>query len=257
MFYNIIDVDANDFDFKQQRSLNHNLKLLKDYKKTSKLVSTKTLKKGTLLFKEGDPVKGIYFITEGIVKVFYDCCDKKKSVLKLASKGDIVGISSINSHFYMASAVVVKPIKAYFINQKNLKSILKENGKLNFILVNFLAMKLRFQEIRQKHLSLFSAEDRIIDALLLTAYKFGEKNSQGLELSIGAARKDIASLANTSTEKVIRTLSTLNKQKLIVKKGRRDLIIKDEKKLLDHLTKYFKLPEGLNENDYTYPILFY
>lgn len=257
MYYNIIDFDVNNFEFKQQRSLNYNLNLLKDYKDTSKLISVKTLKKGTLLFKEGNPVNGIYFIIEGIVKVFYDCYDKKKNTLELASKGDIVGLSSLNSNFYMASAVVVKPIKAYFINQKNFKSILKENGKLNFILVNFLAMKLHFQEVRHKHLSLFLAEDRIIDAIFLTAYKFGVKTGKGLEISIGAARKDIASLANTSTEKVIRTLTTLNKQKLIVKKGSRDLIIKDEKKLLDRLTKYFKLPVGINDNDYSYPNLFY
>jgi len=151
---------------------------------------------------------------------------------------------------------VVKPTKAYFINQKNLKSILKENGKLNFILVNFLSMKLRFQEIRHKHLSLFLAEDRIIDALLLTAYKFGEKTKEGLEISIGAARKDIASLASTSTEKVIRTISTLNRQKVISKKGRH-IIINDEKKLLANLTKYFKLPEGITENNLSYPNLFY
>lgn len=257
MFYNVIDIDTTNIDFKQQRSLNYNLKLLKDYKETSKLVNNKTFKKGTLLFKEGHPVNGIYFILEGVVKVFYDCYDKKKNTLKFASKGDIVGLSSLNSNFYMASAVVVKPIKAYFIDQKNLKSILKENGKLNFILVNFLALKLRFQEVRHKHLSLFLAEDRIIDALLLTAYKFGKKTNQGLEITFGSARKDIASLANTSTEKVIRTLSILSKQNLIEKKGRRILVIKNEKELLNHLTKYYKLHEDTYDNDYTYPNLFY
>jgi len=257
MFYNVIDIDASNIDFNQKRSLGYNLKLLKDYKETSKLVRIKTFKKGTILFKERNPVKGIYFIIEGIVKTYNECNAKKQNTLRFMSQGDIVGISSLNSSYYMASAVVVKPTKAYFINQKNLKSILKENGKLNFILVNFLSMKLRFQEIRHKHLSLFLAEDRIIDALLLTAYKFGKKTKEGLEISIGAARKDIAALASTSTEKVIRTISTLNKQNLISKKGRRNLVIKDEKKLLAELTKYFQLPEEITDNNLTYPNLFY
>ena len=256
MFYNIIDTDVSNIDFNQKRSLSHNLKLLKDYKETSKLVTIKTFKKGTILFKERHPVNGVYFILDGIVKIYNECNARKQNTLRFVTKGDIVGISSLNSSYYMASAVVVKPTKAYFINQKNLKSILKENGKLNFILVNFLSMKLRFQEIRHKHLSLFLAEDRIIDALLLTAYKFGEKTKEGLEISIGAARKDIASLASTSTEKVIRTISTLNRQKVISKKGRH-IIINDEKKLLANLTKYFKLPEGITENNLSYPNLFY
>lgn len=257
MFYNSVDIDTSNFNFNQQRSLSYNLKLLKDYRKTSKLVNITTFKKGTLLFKERSPVNGIYFIIDGIVRIYHDCKAKRQNTLRFVTKGDIVGLSSLNSEYYMASAVVVKPIKAYFINQKNLKSILKENGKLNFILVNFLAMKLRFQEIRHKHLSLFSAEDRIIDALLLTAYRFGDKTQEGLEITIGAARKDIAYLANTSTEKVIRTLSVLNRQNLISKKGRRNLIIKDEKKLLNNLTRYFQLPEEIPDTNFSYPNLFY
>ena len=257
MFYNKIDLGVSNINFNQQRSVSYNLKLLKDYKETSKLVSIQTYKKGALLFKERNPVSGIYFIIEGIVKLYNDSDGKKQNTLRYLSKGDIVGISSLNYPIYTANAVVVKSLKAYYINQKNLKSILKENGKLNFILVNFLAMKLRFQDVRHKHISLFSAEDRIIDALLLTACKFGDKTDRGLEISVGASRKDPASMARTSTEKVIRTLSKLNRQKYIIKNGRHNLIIKDEKKLLDSLTKYFKLPEALSEKDYSYPNLFY
>ena len=257
MFYNKIDIDVSNINFNQQRSLTHNLKLLKDYKETSKLITIKTFKSRTVLFKERHPVNGIYFIIDGVVKIYNECNAKKQNTLRYVSKGDIVGLSSLNANRYMASAVVVKATHAYFINQKNLKSILKENGKLNFILVNFLSMKLRFQEIRHKHISLFKAEDRIIDALLLTAHKFGESTKEGLEISIGSARKDIAALASTSTEKVIRCISNLNRQKLISKKGRHNIVIKDEKKLLDRLIKYFKLPDDLNDTEYSYPSLFY
>ena len=254
--YNLNDIDINNINFKQRRSLHYNLKLISNNKETSHLISIETINKGLFLAEERKPVNGIYFILEGMVKVFNSDRDKKVKILRLVSKGDIVGLSSLNSTFYWSSAIALTPVKAYFINQKNLKTILKINCKLSLLLVNFLALKLRHYEVRQKHLSIFSAADRVIDALLLTAYKFGNTTDQGLEVSICTYRKDIASFANTTPEKVIRTLSDLKKQNYIEINGKH-IVIKDKKVLVDHLVKYLSHTEELSDMNFCYPNLFY
>ena len=254
--YNLNDQGINNTNCKYRRSLNHNLRLIANYKATSHLIGIKKFKKDFLLVLERNPVNGIHFILKGKVKVFNTSINNKIQVLRLASKGDLIGLSSLNSLHYWSSAMAVESVKTYFINLKNLKTILKTNIKLSFLFVNALALYLRHYEMRQQHLSLFPASERVIDALLLTAYKFGKKTSQGLELSICTSRKEIASFANTTKEKVIRTLSNLRVKKYISIEGKK-IIIKDKGALVDKLKKYCctnNLPEEFN---LCYPNFFY
>lgn len=48
-------------------------------------------KKGQQIFKEGDPVKGIYFIYDGKVKVHKYWDEEKEFIVRFANKGDILG----------------------------------------------------------------------------------------------------------------------------------------------------------------------
>lgn len=254
--HNLNDQDLNNIHFKHRRSLNYNLKLIANYKATSHLIDLRKIEKGHFLVEERKYVHGIYFILKGKVKVFNEGFDDRIKILRLVSKGEIVGLSSLNASHYWSSAIVVEDVEAYFIDLKNLKTILKTNIKLSFLFVNALALKLQHYEMRQKYLSLFQSAERIIDALLLTAYKFGEKTSEGLEFSVGTSRKDIAAFANTTKENVIRTFSKLKADKLILIEGKK-ITIKNKEALIDKLKKYSKSKNPTIDFDFFYPNLFY
>jgi len=254
--YNFNDIDLDNKNFKQRRRLFNNLKLIIGKKDTSNLISIKHIKKGNFLAIEGEPVNGIYFILEGKAKVFNAGLNQKNQILRLVSKGDIVGLSSLNSTRYWSSVMVIESVKAYFINLKNLKFILKSNNKLSILLVNSLALKLRHYEVRQKHLSLLPASERVIDALLLTAYKFGVTSDQGIEISSGTSRKDLASFANTSAEKAIRTLSYLKSIRHIEICGKK-IVIKNKDGLINLLSKQLENVEESTDLKVFYPNLFY
>jgi CRP-like cAMP-binding protein len=121
----------------------------------------------------------------------------------------------------------MEKIKAYFIDLEHLHFILQNNVKLSLLLINALAFKLHQHEIRQKHLALFSARERIIDALLTITNIFGKTINRGIEISVGTTRKDIANFANTSTEFAIRALSDLKSKKYILLKGKKIIIEKE------------------------------
>jgi len=241
--------------YKQKRSLYKELELIANNTSTSYLISIKEINNGLFLAEERKPVNGIYFILEGKVKVFNSVKDQKIQILRLATKGDIIGLSSLNSANYWSSAIVIENVKAYFINLKNLKFILKSNNKLSLLLVNSLALKLQHYEVRQMHLSLFPASERVIEALLLIAYKFGKTTDRGLEVSTCTSRTDIASFANTTSEKAIRTLSSLKSKKHIEVKGKY-IIIKYKEGLINMLSKYLGTNESTDFN-LDSPDLFY
>jgi len=174
----------------------------------------------------------------------------------LVTIGDIVGFSSLNSAYYWSSAVVVEDCEAYFINLKNLKTILKSSNKIALLFLDGIAMRLRHYEIRQKHLSLLPVPERIIDVLMLTAFKFGVATKRGPEISVCNSRKDFASFANTSIESTSRILRKLNLKKIISIEGK-TIIILDKDKLVNRLKKHSSKENIVEEFNYCYPDLYY
>ena len=242
-------------NFKYQRGLKYNLKLIYKTENTSNLIQFENINKGCYLIEERKPVKGIYFILKGKVKVFNTASNNNSQTLRLLSNGDIVGMSSFNALKYWSSAVVVEDVEAYFIKLKNLKDILYSNNTLSLLFLNAIAKRLRHYEIRQKHLSLLPASVRVIDALLLTAYKFGNATSEGLEISTCTSRKDLSALASTSTEIVIRTLSFLKSKKHISIKGRY-ILINNTDELISQLKQYSTSGNLIGESYTCYPKYF-
>lgn len=234
------------------------LKLIAKQEDTSQLISTQIFEKKQFLVKEKEPVKGIYFILNGSVKIYNTGLNNKYQILRLATRGDMVGLSSLNSVHYWASAVALNSVKAYFINIKNLLFILNSDSRLSLLLINSLSFKLRHYEIRQKHKSLFPASERIIDVLLLISYKCGKVSRKGIEISTCTARKDIASFSNTSPEKTIRTLSYL-KSKNLIDVDNTVILIKNKDELINKL-KPFCCKDNIGEKNWKnscYPEMYY
>src|SRR5450631_4821790 len=74
------------------------------------------LKKGELLFREGDKVAGIYFVCSGKVKVHKQWGTEKELILRFAGKGEIVGHRGLgHDNLYPISATALEPVSVCFI----------------------------------------------------------------------------------------------------------------------------------------------
>ena len=78
-------------------------------------------------------------------------------------------------------------------------------------------------------LAYHSLRKRVADALLTLKKKYANKEEEG-NFSISISREDLANIAGTATESLIRTLSDFKSEKLIeIKEGK--IILLEEKKL--------------------------
>src|SRR5882724_11637473 len=74
-------------------------------------------KKGELLFREGDDMKGMYFIYSGTVKVHKQWGKEKELILRFAKKGDIVGHRGLGGEpIYPVSATALEPVTVCYID---------------------------------------------------------------------------------------------------------------------------------------------
>src|SRR6266498_785593 len=74
-------------------------------------------KKGEILFAEGEPVKGMYFIYTGLVKVHKKWNDNKELILRFAKQGAIAGHRGLGTDtIYPVSATALSATDVCFVD---------------------------------------------------------------------------------------------------------------------------------------------
>lgn len=194
-------------------------------------VHHKTLqyKKGELIFQEGDLVKGIYFVYQGIVKV-HKQWGEKELILRFAQKGDVFGHRGFGKEtLYPISATALEPLTVCYIDIPFFLTTLKMNYEFIFQLMSFYASELQESERNMRNLAHMPVKGRVANALLRLQDKFGttENGFIGITLS----RQDLASYAGTTYETVFRLMNEFTEENLVKVSGK-DIGILNKERLL-------------------------
>ncbi len=165
------------------------------------------------IFKEGEPVKGLFIVNSGKVKVFSTAEDKKETLIRLAADGAVIGHRGFGGDWtYPVSAFTYTKTKVTFIPLDIFNILAKANTEFTYHLMMFFAEELRQSE---EKINLIPVKNKIATAILMNFNVFGADAKDPLKLSFTISRKDYASLVNTTYETVIRVLSDFNKENII------------------------------------------
>lgn len=182
------------------------------------------------IFNEGDPVKGIYFIEQGKVKVLSKFSETEEQIIRIASNDMLLGHRGIHSKHYHISSEALTDTVLTFLPINVFITILKANPEMSIYLLNFMTEELKEAEDRLKNLLILDPKKRAALILVKLIDCFGYKNKTGDLLSFTLTRTDIANMAGTTYETIIRTLASFEEQKLITLVGK-EIAIKNEAKL--------------------------
>ena len=163
-------------------------------------------KKGELIFKEGDILRGMFFVLKGTVKVHKKWGAEKELIVRFAKNGDILGHRGLGSDtLYSVSATALEPVTVCFIDTVFFNASLKMNTAFLFRLMLFLAEELRISEKKMRDLAHMQVKGRIAQSLLTLRVKFGENDEGYIELPL--SRHNLASFAGTTYETAFRILN--------------------------------------------------
>lgn len=170
--------------------------------------------KGEIIFKEGEEVKGIYFVYEGTVKVHKHWGDKEL-ILRFAKKGNIIGHRGLGKDFvYPVSGTAIEPTTVCFVDLDFFQASLKVNHDFLYELMQFFATELKESERNMRNLAHMTVKGRVMQALLTLEEKFGVTTNGFINIVI--SRQDLASFAGTTYETVFRVLNELTSENIIV-----------------------------------------
>jgi CRP-like cAMP-binding protein len=200
------------------------LKQMADNKKT------KTIKKGEIIFKEGERLGGVFCVRNGISKLSKMSDNGRDQIVKIATKGEVLGHRSvISSEATNLSAVALEDMEVCFIPKSHIEEPLQTNPVFTNAVLKHMAQELKFADDIIVNMAQKSVRQRLAEVLLYLEENFGIDKDRYLYLQL--SRADIADVVGTATELLIRTLTKLKKEGLVVTAGKRIQIL-DKKALL-------------------------
>ena len=187
-------------------------------------------KKKQIIYSEGQHPNKLYYIETGKIKVYKTSDGGKELITSLLSPGDFFGhIPLIENAVYEEFAETLEESSIRVIPRKEFEHLLTHNQEVALKVIKLLANNITEKEQQLVALAYHSLRKRVADALLTLKKKYA-KESDGAHFSISISREDLANIAGTATESLIRTLSDFKTEKLIeIKEGK--IVILDEKKL--------------------------
>jgi CRP/FNR family transcriptional regulator, cyclic AMP receptor protein len=191
---------------------------------------------GSLLFVQGQSPRGIFILCSGRVKISTCSNDGKTLILKLASKGEVLGLSSaILNRPYEVSAETVEPSQVNFVKREDFVRFIQEYGDACLHAAQQLSHNYHSaqKEIRSLGLSQ-SASEKLARLLLEWAENGSEKTDAGIRIKLLLTHEEIAQMIGSSRETVTRLLSDFKKRDIIIMKGS-TLLIKDPDSLEEML----------------------
>lgn len=187
----------------------------------SKYEVEKTFQKGETIFLEGDPGKAIYYIKTGKIKLYKTSIEGREVTLNILGPGSIFAeVTMFSDLDYPATAMVLEDVQVGMIRNEDLEKIVQENGNIALSLIKELNRRLYYAQMKIKDMALHDVNGRVAKVLLDLAYRYGKKNSRGIQIDLKMTKTEIANIVGTSRETVSRSLSQLKNDEVIDMKGK-------------------------------------
>ncbi len=171
-------------------------------------------KKNTI-YTEGSMPHFLYIIQKGKVKVFKTNNEGKELIIHLLGEKDYLGYMAIlREESYTDSAIAIEDCDFTVVPKNDFLKLLNSNREVSVKFIKMLAGNVVSQQELLLQLAYNSVRKRVANVLLLLQNSYGDE-------PISMLRYDIAALAGTAKESVIRTLTDFREEDLInVDEGR-------------------------------------
>ena len=174
--------------------------------------------KGSLLFAEGSPVAGIYFLHQGRIKLFRDEADGKEIIFKISCDGDIIGQRCFFSRtHYGMTAKMIEDSKITFVDKDLLHHFLQQNTNISHDIIKLLGMELEESDNKVSSLMRKNVGERLAEFFLITLENFCDLNDPN-RINLHLTREEMASSIGTSPETITRYITQFKDKGYIAEK---------------------------------------
>ena len=187
--------------------------------RVSNCKTSRKIKKGEIIFEEGEAVNGVYCVKDGICKLSKLSENGKDQIVKMVVKGQLIGQRSLvtdeNSNL---QAVALNDMEVCFIPKSEIIADLQKNPTFSYNMLKDMAEDLKESDDIIVNMAQKSVRQRLAETLVYIHESFGVNPDK--TLSVLLSREDFANIVGTATESAIRVLSQFKKEGLISTVGK-------------------------------------
>jgi CRP/FNR family transcriptional regulator, cyclic AMP receptor protein len=197
---------------------------------------SRTWKKNSYIFLQGEPLDNVYFIDDGKVKIYKSDVNGREQIVSILKKGEMFPhVGFFRKGSYPANAEVLDKATLVVVPIAKFENVLIENPELCIKVFNVLGEKIVDLQNRLEEQILNNTYEQIIKLLIRLGEKHGTKNEDGkVVLKNEFTNKDLANMIGTTRETVSRTLTKMKKEELIEMDEQGNMII-DPETLMDEI----------------------
>ncbi len=185
--------------------------------------------RGSILFLEGQPARGIFVLCTGRAKLSTSSSDGKTIILRIAEPGEVLGLSAtVSGKPYEVTVETLEPAQANFVARQDFLNFLRDHGDAALRVAEELSNNYHsaYNEVRALGLST-SASEKLSRVLLEWSERGKHTAANEIRMKISLTHEEIAQLIGVSRETVTRTFAELKRKQLIQVKGS-TLVIRDK-----------------------------
>ncbi|MEQ6388250.1 Crp/Fnr family transcriptional regulator [Bacillaceae bacterium S4-13-58] len=203
------------------KELLHNVPLFNDLTEEEMtpildMAMTRRYRTGSHVFMQGDPLTNVYFIDQGLVKIYKTDFHGKEQIVNVLQPGDMFPHAGFfRQDQCPAHAEVVDDSILIYIPIQLFEQFLIKNPEICIKLFRVLGDKIVDLQNRLEEQILHNTYEQIIMLLLRLAKLYGEDQNGVVRLNNSFTNRELANMIGSSRETVSRTLTQLRKKEML------------------------------------------
>lgn len=190
----------------------------------AQITFSRQLKSGEFLYQEEEACEYFYVLADGEIRTsLYSSLGKELALVRFLRSGDILGPTSIfRDRPPSGSMQAVAPTQVLCFKKNEFISFLLKHPPLMLQILRVMSARISELNRRLRDVAAERVEQRLLHVMLSLYHRHGS--------TFSITRHELADMVGATTETIIRTLSNLQKKK-IISSGRGEITILDEARL--------------------------
>lgn len=209
----------------------HDLPYFRDLnKETFSLVCRATsklqLKKGEILFRQGDQADAVYIIKDGTLKAVRLTAEGEEAILHIIGIGETIGESALfrKGMLHPFTAVALEEVKVCSIARATFRQLLRANPEMAIQLIETLGERLYSAWGQMADFNSQTTEEKVLGTLIQLARQHGEHHHQGIKIKLKLTQEELASIVGASRVMVSHAITELLKRGSISRESRQYIV---------------------------------
>lgn len=173
-----------------------------------------------VLFSEREEAKGLYVVLDGEVRLSINSSEGKRLSLRIARKGDVLGLSSALSGVpYEMTAETLYPARVAHVSRRDFAGFLARHAELYMNVTEELSRHVAMACHQLRTVGLSASAPEKLARLLLEWSGSEQSNDVCARVRFSLTHEEIGEFIGASRETVTRTLSNFKHRRLVSFRG--------------------------------------